>query len=279
VRRIPRKSLAMAGALVVAFGVTGTAWGDGASDNTSQVSASINPPVLPASGAAKKGNLFTQVTTYDNNNDNGCTPGPTCFPPIPDQAAEVVTIDFPNDMKYTVNSKLAKCNIANIGGDTTAAVNACKSSVIGGGNAYARIPGIPTTNNEVELTVTAFNGQTSTAGGGFTGGFPTILLHADNASLPTTLVTGEVRNSSAGADFGRQLNVPDAPDVAGDTGALVLFNSQVAKSWTNGKTGNKKKTYNLVTSNCDAGDLDFRGNWTYDDASTDTDTVSQDCVN
>lgn len=268
-RRIPRKSLAMAGALVVAVGVTGTAWADGAADNTAQISASVNPPVLPASGAAKKANLFSQVTSYDSDNS----------PAIPDQAAEQVRIDFPNDMKYTVNSKLAKCDPTDVGGDTASAVAACKQAVIGGGNAYARIPGIPTPNNEVELTVTSFNGQTSTAGGGFTGGFPTIILHADNASLPTTVVIGEVRNSSAGANFGRQLNVPDAPDVAGDLGALVLFNSQVSKSWTNGKTGNKKKTYNLITSNCDAGNLDFQGTWVYDDASIDTDTVEQDCAN
>ena len=186
-------------------------------------------------------------------------------------------------MKYTTNSKLAQCPLADVATDTTdgaASDPVCSDALIGSGHAFARIPMFPTPNNEAELTVLAFNGETSTAGGGFTGGFPSIILHADNAALPTTPVLGEIRPSSSGADYGSQLNVPDAPDVAGDTGALVQFGSQVARKWNNGKTGTKKKSYNLITSNCGTGDgdLDFKGTWDYDDATTDTDTYAQDCT-
>ncbi len=171
-------------------------------------------------------------------------------------------------MKYTTNSKLAQCPLADVATDTTdgaASDPVCSDALIGSGHAFARIPGFPTPNNEAELTVLAFNGETSTAGGGFTGGFPTIILHADNAALPTTPVLGEIRPSSSGADYGSQLNVPDAPDVAGDAGALVQFGSQVARKWNNGKTGNKKKKYNLITVELRVagdGDLDFQGTWT-----------------
>ena len=283
-RRIPRKTLAAAGTLVVALGLSGNAWATGATENTSQVLGSLNPPVLPASGA-KPANLFTQTSTYDTDNNNGCTPNDPpgdpedCFPPIPAQAAVKTTVDFPNDMVYTTNSKLDQCAAADINVSTEDAVNACRGAVIGGGNALARIPGFPTANNETQLTVTAFNGPTSTAGGGFDGGFPEILLHADSPTLPTTLVQGEVRNSPNGADYGRQLHVPVVNLISGGAGALVLFNSQLGRTWDNGKSGNKLKKYNLITSTCDAGDLDFRADWTYEDLTTDTDTSTQDCVN
>ena len=271
--RIPRKSLAVSLAAVLTLGASATAFGDGVTDNTSQVSAGVNPTLLPDDGdAAKKAGLYTQVVTLDNDNT----------PAIPDQSAEKVLIDFPAEMKYTANSKLDQCALADVATSTTdGAANQCADSYVGSGHAFARIPGFPTPNNEAELTVLAFNGETSTAGGGFAGGLPTIILHADNAALPTTPVLGEVGNSANGADYGRTLNVPDAPDVAGDTGALVQFGAQVARGYDNGKTGNKKKKYNLISSNCDGGgdgDLDFRTAWTYDDTTVDTDTYSQDCT-
>ncbi len=279
-RSIRVKALAAgtASVLAVGLGVAGNAWADGATDNLSQISGSVNSP-LQDDTKAKAANLFTQVTTIDQDN----TPVITAFPP------EVVKVDFPNDVTYTVNNKLGVCDPddAEVSGDTATAVGHCDDALIGGGNARARIPGLPTPNNETELTVSAFNGPESVAGdqdstdqptGGFTGGNPTLLLHADNAALPTTLVLGELRPSTDGADYSIELFVPDSPDVAGDLGALTQFNAQVARKWDNGKSGKKKKTYNLITSTCDAGDFDFKGEWEYDDGTTDTNTISQDCV-
>ena len=70
---------------------------------------------------------------------------------------------------------------------------------------------------------------------------------------------------------------PSDGDVAGDLGALTQFNANVAKKWDNGKKGKKKKKYNLITATCD-GSYDFKGSWDYDDASNDTDNISQICV-
>jgi hypothetical protein len=287
VRRIPRKTLAMSLTAAIAFGASATALADGAADNTSQITSSLNSS-LQSDTEPGKASLFNQVTTYDSD----------ASPVITAEPAEVVTIDFPAELTYKTNNKLDQCDpdsgtFASDG--TDAAVSACAGALVGSGIAYARIPSFPTTNNEAELTVSAFNGPPSVAGdnesdqvpanGGFIGGFPTIVLHADNAALPTTVVVGEVGNSTQGPNFGRRLWVPDAPDVArvgpDDFGALVLFNAQVSKSWTNGKSGAKKKKYNLVSATCDDsadGDWDFKGTWMYDDDSTDTDTVAQDCT-
>lgn len=278
--RVKALAAGTASVLAVGLGVAGNAQATGVADNLSQISGNINSP-LQDDNKAGAATMFTQVTTIDQDN----APVITAFPP------EVVKIDFPDDMTYTTNSKLKGCDpegpdAAAISGDTTTAVNACKSALIGGGNARARIPGLPTPNNETTLTVSAFNGPTSVAGdqnstdvptGGFSGGNPTILLHADNAALPTTLVLGEVRNSTDGANFGKELFVPDSPDVAGDLGALTQFNANVSKKWTNGKSGNKEKKYNLITATCD-GSYDFKGSWDYDDATNDTDNIAQICV-
>lgn len=279
---ISRTKLITAGAVLLTLGVSATAHADGAGDNFSQLSSGINPTLLPDVGDdAKAGGLYTQVVTLDQDNNNQCEAGPTCFPPIPAEAAEVVEIDFPAEMTYKVNNKLPTCDINDIDEEgTDGAAVACADSYIGSGHAFARIPGLPFANNETELTVLAFNGATSTAGGGFDGGNPTIYLHADNALVPGPTVVGEIRNSP-NAGFGKQLNVPDAPDVAEDDGALVQFGAQVAKKWNNGKQRDKRKVYNLVSANCDGGgdgDLDFGASWTYDDASEDTDTYSQDCT-
>jgi hypothetical protein len=264
--------------MVFALGVAGNAWADGETDQVSQVAASVHSPHQDATKKGKA-SLFTQVTTLDQDNN----PVIAAFPP------EVVRIDFPNDMKYKANNKLAKCNPdhEDVLGDTTSAVNRCKKALIGAGNAFARVPGFPGPNNEAKLTVSTFNGPRSVEGdqdssdvptGGFLGNNPTIVLHASHPVLGTTIVQGEIIGSPNGADYGKQLFVPDSPDVAGDAGALSLFNSQVAKTYTNGKKGKKKKTFQLISASCDSGDYDFAASWTYDDETTDTDTVQQDCV-
>lgn len=282
-KSIQRTGVAISIAAALSLGVSATAFADGATDNFAQVSAGLNPTLLPDVGdTRKKASVYTQVVNFDQDNNNGCTPGPTCFPAVPDQAAEVVEIDFPAEMKWTANSKLDKCPLATVSAlATDGAAAACADAYIGSGHAFARIPGLPSVNNEVELTVLVFNGETSVAGGGFDGGNPTIILHADSPALPTTPVLGEITTSDGGADFGDELNVPDAPDVAGDVGALVQFGAQVARGYDNGKTGQKKKKYNLVTANCAGsgdGDLDFGARWVYDDTTVDTDTYVQDCT-
>jgi hypothetical protein len=286
VRRIPRKSLAVSLAAALSLGVSATAFAAGADDQTSEMVGSI-APTLQDDNDKGKATLYTEVSHYDND-----APATVLGVPV-----EVDELDFPGEVTYKTNNKLAKCDpdagtFATDG--TDAVVEDCASALIGAGSAYARIPGYPLDGGQAELTVAAFNGPTSVAGdqdstdvptGGFDGGNPTIVLHADNAILPTTVVLGEIRDSptpdTATVQYGVQLYVPDAPDVGADTGSLVLFSAQVNRKWNNGKKGDKKKTYDLISATCDEGgdgDWDFNGLWRYDDASVDTFAVSQDCT-
>lgn len=279
--RIPRKSLVVSLTATLALGVAASANATGAADQVSQLSGSINSPYQSATSPGKA-SLFSQVSTVDKDN----APAVSAFPP------EIVRIDFPAEMTYNANSKLAQCDPEDTeiaAGDTDAAIGHCPDAVIGAGHAIARFAAFPQENNETELTVTVFNGLTSVAGqqdssdiagtDAWDGGNPTIILHAVGPLAPTTVTLGEVRPSptadTATEQFGDQLSVTDAPDVANDAGALVFFNAQVARNYTNGKTGDKKKKYSLISATCPSGgdgDYDFRGAWTYDDATTDTDS-------
>jgi len=278
--RIPRKSLVASLTATLALGVSASALADGATDQVSQLSAGINSPLQDATEPGKA-SLFSQVSTYDKDNS----------PVVSAQPPEIVRIDFPAEMNYNANSKLAKCDPTDTEiqtGSTDDAINHCSDALIGAGHAIARFASFPQENNETELTVTAFNGQTSQAGeqdssdvagtDAWGAGNPTIILHAVGPVATTTVTLGEVRDSptadTGSAQFGKQLNVTDAPDVAGDTGALVFFNAQVARNYTNGKTGAQKKKYSLISATCPSsgdGDWDFRGDWTYDDDTTDVD--------
>jgi hypothetical protein len=275
-------------ATAIAFGVSATAFGAVNADQTSQVNSAFAPNAVSAD-TPTKGALFTEVTTLDTDNS----------PVVPAEGAENVTIKYDDSIAFDANSKLAKC--APAGGDPTVgtfaatttqgAVDACGAgTVVGSGLARARFAGFPFTDNEADFTVTAFNGPTSIAGqqtgpqsvGGFVGGNPTIILHARSHSLGATSVAwGEIKDTAdVSSDYGSELFVPNAPDVAGDAGAITLFNAVVQKSFTNGKTGNKKKKFNYVSATCD--DVNkiwsFKADWIYDDGSTDSDVFEADCA-
>ena len=204
-------------------------------------------------------------------------------------------------------------------GTTTAqAVAECKDAVVGAGAAEALVPtqlpapAPPTA--KLELTITTFNGPTTVPGGACTppgdgvggpegceyvGGFPQIILHAYEPNIPfTTTVGGEVRNSDevagGGEPYGKVLVVNDAPDTAGDAGSLILFGSTVGADVTEIKVKNnntkKEKTivkeFDYIKATCQddgAGggglEWDFRGEWIYDDGTTDSDTFRQKCAN
>lgn len=302
--RKQRKSLIVAMAATMALGAATLAYADGATDNVSLVTGGFtsNKQSATAFGA---GTLFTQVQTYDADTQG-----------IPDKAAERVYIDFDDDFKFDTRN-IPKCT-ANLGASTTAqAIAACPRSVVGSGQARALVPAPsppapPGTIVPVELTVTAFNGPTSVAGGACTtpgdntggpegcewvGGQPTIILHAySQAPSNVTVVKGEIQNSpytGPGDGWGKRLAVTDAPDTANDAGALVLFNSMISKQTTkkkvirrNGRRRVKILRFNYVAARCQDDGLaaggkewDFHALWVYDDNTTDEDTYAQKCSN
>ena len=208
---------------------------------------------------------------------------------------------------------------ADLDGTTTSQAAAeCKDAIVGSGAAEAIVPtGLPLPappTAQLELTITTINGPETIAGppcvapgdgvGGpegceYVGGNPQIILHAYEPNIPfTTTVGGEIRNSNevagGGEAYGKVLIVNDAPDTAGDAGSLILFNSTVGRTLVEKvikNEGTKKekkvtKLYDYVKATCnDDGptggglEYDFRGEWVYDDGTTDADTFRQKCAN
>lgn len=298
-----RKSLVVALAAMLSLSVAGTALGDGATDNVSRVLGGVSPNKQPATGFGAA-TLFTQVQTYDADSQD-----------IPDKAAERVYIDFDNDIKFDTR-KVVKCGASNVtlGAATTEqAIATCPKSIVGSGQAVAQVPlpsppFPPGATTQVELTVTTFNGPTSTPGGPctapadntggpegceFVGGQPTVILHAySQQPNNVTIVRGEVQPSPEAGDFGKRLAVTDAPDTGNDAGALILFNSTVGKRTVvkktvrrNGKRRTITTVYNYISARCqDDGGLegkeyDFHAEWVYDDGTLDEDTYVQKCAN
>jgi hypothetical protein len=280
----------------------------GAADNVSSVQAGISPNVQRGDtpGVAA---LTAQVQTFDADG------GPLT---IPGEAAEQVFLDFDDDLSILPGASAAEyatrqCTAADFTApatfdtsNTAQVLDVCGDAAVGSGQAEALIPtgGGPL---KLELTVTALNGATTTAGpdcqtpsgpgtGGpdgcdFVGGNPQIVLHAFAPAISfITTVEGEIQNSPTGlgADYGKRLAVTNAPDTAGDAGALILFNSTVGRNVLerverpNGQVITKQFPYARAICGDDgasAGSLeyDFRGEWVYDDNTVDTDTNTQKC--
>jgi len=289
VRHIPHKALFTVGVLAVSLGAASVAQAAPNPDVVAQVTVSGNPSLQKANEAGKM-SLWSEISNLDEDNS----------PAIPAQATTSTNIDYDKDIKITANKFLPKCDPSSVDSESadTAAAN-CPKSLIGSGTAYARVPTYPTVNNEAQDTVLVFNGPTSTTAldPGFSGGNPTFLLSASNASglLPTTLVIGELRPSPlVNQGYGTQLHVPTVPLLASGAAALVRFEAGVEKNYTNGKSGNKKKSYSLISAKCttdsddhtvptgqfedDDTDWDAVSSQTYEDSTTDTDHSTFDCT-
>ncbi len=80
---------------------------------------------------------------------------------------------------------------------------------------------------------------------------PQIILHAYQPNTGVINTTGgEVQPSTdVSADYGSKLVVNDAPDIGGDAGSLILFNSTVGKTLieTKVKKNNTKKEKTKVS--------------------------------
>ncbi len=317
-RSIPRKTIVAGLASVIALGAAGSAFAAGADDNRFDLSASASPGVQDNNDLGKA-SLFLQITMLDNDN----------APITPAENFEEARIDIDDDIVLN-NKKAATCDadVTDLGSATTQeAVDLCGAkSVIGSGVGKARFAGfagLDPASQEIDLTVTTFNGPTSTAGpaectgtaaGGpanceWVGGDPTVYLHARNeVTGQTTLAQGEIQDVADGplpgagtpaiaAGFNQRLLVSDASDVAGDAGAITLFNSVIAKT-TKYKQNKKEKKVQYISARCNSADdvdpfaagtqtgFKFKGQLVYDDdtshggggASIDTDSTFQYCA-
>jgi hypothetical protein len=230
----------------VTLGVSGIALADGGTDNTSNVLIGVSKKKLPKKkGDAKKISLTSGVTTVDTDNN----------PVVPDQAAEVVNIDYDKDL-YLSFKGITPCTANLLGTTTEAARAACPNSIVSSaGSAKARLPNFPAPNNEVtDITVTAFVGATPND----------IRLHAATPTLgpgATQVVEGKLGKSPT-AGYGTRLSVPDAPDLAGDVGALTAFQATLNKG---------------VKATCKDKKIKTHAEFTYDDGSKDSADASISC--
>ena len=81
----------------------------------------------------------------------------------------------------------------------------------------------------------------------------------------TPTVQGFIVKSNAGSQYGQALNVPDAPDVAGDAGKITKFNAPIDKG------------SGVVTARCKAKKFLWQRVVTYDDGTKETAELSQKC--
>lgn len=227
--------------LSVAVGVAAIALADGASDNVSTVYAKVAPKKLPKK-TFKPVTLRSGVTTESPGNFH------------PDQATEEVYIDYDNDIKLNLR-KAAPC-LVNLDPMTTQqAKDACPNSIISSrdGAAEARIPPATVIG---DFSVTAFRGATQND----------IILKSYSPTAgfgPAVLGT---LGKAPGRDFGQRLSVPDAPDVAGDAGALTLFNAIISRKYVKARCKDRNKTLNV------------KALFVYDDGSSDRTSSKQRCT-
>jgi hypothetical protein len=207
--------IALAGALSamgIAFGDT-LYTGDG----------DFSPHKLPKDKRAPI--TLTVILSNTNDNANG----------VPDPLTHV-QLNFDDD--GTISTKgLPTCNPSKVVNTTTQiALQRCGKAKVGTGKAIIRIP-VNTSFQEFTAQMTLFNGPKK-------GKNPTLVLHNRQDDLGVTLVLqGTIKNSKAGPDYGKLLDVPVSDLPAG--AELVSLETKVHKTW---KVHGKTVSY--VSSSC-----------------------------
>ncbi len=164
---------------------------------------------------------------------------------------------FDTDKNGAVNVKgLPKCSAAKLQSrDTKAAEAACKTAIIGSGQATAGIsfpeqPEIPATSK-----IIAFNG-------GFAGGTTTIYIHAYlTVPTPAAIVT-TVKTKKSG--FGLQ-SIASIPKIAGGNGSVKDFNLTI----------NKK---GVLSAKCPNGKIKAKGTAKFEDGTVAKAEVIRTCT-
>ena len=212
------------------------AFADGAADNEPVVDGSVKPSKLDKK-KFKPINLFTEVRTTG---------------PVPGENPEAELIQYDKDGKWKPKAT-PTCDAEIEFLTTEAAKAACPKSDIGSGSAAILLPGGLVYD---DLTVTAFNGP----------GKNEIRLHTYSPSLEgaTPTVFGEIIKAPE-KKYGIALSVPDAPDVAGDTGKITKFNATITK-----KSG-------MAVARCKDKKFEIKRTVTYDDGSQESVTDEQKC--
>jgi hypothetical protein len=225
----------------------------GSDGNTQSMEATISPKALYKK-TSSPGSLFVDVKTGTTGSANGA----------PSPAVHDV-IDFDQNLSL-VTKGLPTCNASKLQNTSTeAAEQACRSAIIGKGEATTLLP-LGTLYTE-PTKVTAFNGVPQ-------GGKPVVLLHAYGTSpVQTTLVLVGIVSNYGKEGYGPRLDVT-VPPIAGGNGAITDFHVTIKKSWTY-----KGKKMSFINAKCPASKkLKYRGAFTFKDGVTLTATHTQACT-
>ena len=233
---IRRSRTILAMGLALAVGVAGFAIADGAADNVSTINGKVKPKKLPKK-KFKKAALNSGVTTLDADNS----------PTVPAEAAEEVYIDYDDDIKIKLGS-VPECTTDLAPLDTAEADRRVRELEDQHRPARPR-RGSRTSRRRTTRSATS-RSRCSTVWA------TSVLLKAYSPTLGTAggaapVVDGTIIKSPRGGDFGKRLSVPNAPDVAGDTGALVAFEATLKKGKVikaRCKDGNKKHNFQASSS-------------------------------
>ncbi len=235
---IRKAHLAATLGLTIALTIAAIAYADGIADNTPAVDGLVKPAKLDKK-KYRPISLFTEVSTSG---------------PVPGINPEQELIQYDKDGKWKT-SAAPTCDAAIEFQPTDVAISRCPAgSAIGSGESTILLPGGLTYEG---ITVTAFNGP----------GKNEIRLHTYSPELPgaTPTVFGRILKPTGGGKYGIALSVPDAPDVAGDTGMITKFNATISRS------------SGVSLARCKDKKFYIRRTVTYDDGTQETVTHTQKC--
>jgi hypothetical protein len=238
--------------LVLALGVSGLAFGDGATENTPFVDGAVAPTKLPADKKKpKKVSLFLGVRNQDNITGTQSNP-----------ASEEISIGKEVDVSAVADTPVCPATPAN-GTTPDQAKAACgEGSYLGQGVAELTFPGSTPIS---DITVSVFHGPAgATPPARAKGISEPLILHTYSPTLQTAspAVQTYLVKSRAGKKFGSTLWVPNTPETG--SGLLTKFNATLDKSIG-------------ITSYCEDKKIDFLRHTVYKDGSSEDSTLTQKC--
>lgn len=224
----------------------------GPDGNTQSIDSLIRPKKLSKKKLTPATLKVTTLTT-STTDPNG----------VPSPAVHA-TIDF--DKNAAIFTKgLGTCSPSKVTGKSTEeAERACRSAIIGRGQALAYLRSSHV--YEVPQTVTAFNGTPK-------GGKPVVILHTYGTTpLQASLVLVGTVSAYNKEGYGPRLDL-EIPLIAGGTGALKEFQVTINKKWT--YKGQKRS---FISAKCpNSKKLKARGKFTYRDGESLTAFSKQTC--
>lgn len=236
---IRKSRLPIAIGLVLALGISGIAYGDGASDNQAFVDGNVKPRKLHPK-RFQNVNLFTGVRTETDVDGTQSNP-----------ASEL--IKFGRNVRLRPGAApRCRANLPN-GSTTQQARNACpRKSYLGAGEAEVVFP--PPQGKVDDVVVSVFNGPAKGQ----------VRLHTYSPTLVAASPTVQGRVvKAAGRRFGQALSVPNSPETG--SGMITKFNATINRG-----TG-------VAQARCRAKRFFWQRTVTYNDGSSETVRRSQRC--